>query len=433
MSRNRTVVILLAILAVAFVARFVFAGFVVGWDTPGKGDELEYHVMAQHLARGEGLVGMEGQVTARRAPLYPFLLSLAFRVTGPSEAVARFLQVLMGTLLVFPVFRLGRRYFDETAGLVAAALVAVNPFLVFVSGYALSENLYLLLVFGALVAMPRPSDLTGAMWRPLLAAGLYGLAALTRPTALPLAILCFAVALLLAAGTTRLRLRRTALAAAVFVVLTLPWMVRNAVTVGGWVGLTSYTGMVLFQSNNHKVVDIPHYRGGVAPMPALPRYDEMERMGERERSAFAGTMARQFLRHNWRSIPRMTWWKLKRFWRLQSDTGLSGIRSGWWFSGRSFLGSLAQRFDVGLLYSLLVFPGFAAGLALTRRRWREIAFLYVPPLLHTALAVVFFGSLRMRVPVEPVMALFAAAALLALTRRMARARVQERTPARGRG
>jgi hypothetical protein len=168
-------------------------------------------------------------------------------------------------------------------------------------------------------------------------------------------------------------------------------------------------------------------------MPALPRYGEMMEMGERERNALAGRMARQFLRHNWRSIPRMAWWKLKRFWRLESDTGLSGIRSGWWFSGESLLGSLAQRFDVGLMYSLVIFPGFVAGLALTRRRWRELAFLYAPPLLHTGLAVVFFGSLRMRLPVEPVMALFTAAALMVLTRRAARIRAPGRTPAPDRG
>ena len=197
--------------------------------------------------------------------------------------------------------------------------------------------------------------------------------------------------------------------------LTVPWMIRNATTMGGWVGITSYSGMILLQGNNQKVVDIPHYRGGVAPLAGLPRYDELVRMGELERDAFAGKMARQFLRENWRVIPKLAWWKLQRFWRLQSDTGLSGIRSGWWFSSRSFLGSLASRFDVGFLYSVVVFPLCIAGVVVTRRRWRELALLYAPPILHTGLAIVFFGSIRMRVPVEPVMAIFAAAALVALS------------------
>jgi 4-amino-4-deoxy-L-arabinose transferase-like glycosyltransferase len=371
--------------------------------------------MGQHLADGVGFVGIDGQVTARRAPLYPLLLSVVYRATGPNESAARLLQVLMGALLVFPVFRLGRRYFGETAGLVAAALVALNPFLAFVSGYALSENLYLLLVFGALVAMPRPADLTGPRWRPLLAAGLYALAALTRPTAMALGILCFAAAALLAPGPGGLRLRRLGMAAALFLVLTVPWMIRNAASMGGWVGMTSYSGMILLQGNNHKVIDIPHYRGGVAPLASLPRYNELARMDELERDAFAGQMARQFLRHNWRAIPKMAWWKLQRFWRLQSDTGLSGIRSGWWFSSRSFLGGLASRFDVGFLYSVVVFPLFIAGVVVSRRRWRELVFLYGPPVLHTGLAIVFFGSIRMRVPVEPVMAVFAATALVALS------------------
>ena len=200
MPRQRTLIILFAALAIAFAARFVFAAYVVGWDTPGKGDDAEFHVMGQHLADGVGLVGIDGQPTARRAPMYPLLLSILYRVVGPAESAGRFLQVLMGALLVFPVFRLGRRCFGETVGLVAAALVALNPFLAFVSGYTLSENLYLLLVFGALVAMPRPVDLTGPRWRPLLAAGLYAMAALTRPTAMALGILCFGAAAVLAPG-----------------------------------------------------------------------------------------------------------------------------------------------------------------------------------------------------------------------------------------
>jgi hypothetical protein len=44
----------------------------------------------------------------------------------------------------------------------------------------------------------------------------------------------------------------------------------------------------------------------------------------------------------------------------------------------------------------------------TRRRWRELLFLYGVVVAHTAVALVFFGSIRGRVPVEPVIAIFAA-------------------------
>ncbi len=109
-------------------------------------------------------------------------------------------------------------------------------------------------------------------------------------------------------------------------------------------------------------------------------------------------------------------WKLARFWRLKSDMGLSGIRSGWWFNRNSALGRIAADVDLGLVYALVVIPLFVVGLFVSRRRWRPLALLYGVIVAHTAVAIVFFGSLRGRIPVEPVICVFAAVAMVAATR-----------------
>ena len=101
---------------------------------------------------------------------------------------------------------------------------------------------------------------------------------------------------------------------------------------------------------------------------------------------------------------------------VKSDMGLSGIRSGWWFNNQSRLGKVAAQLDAGMIYAIVAMPLFVVGLWMTRRRWRELMFGYGIVIVHTAVAVVFFGSLRTRIPVEPMICVFAAAALVTLRR-----------------
>ncbi len=152
---------------------------------------------------------------------------------------------------------------------------------------------------------------------------------------------------------------------------------------------------------------------------ALPLFDELSRQDELTRDRMAWDLGRDYLRANWRDVPRVVFWKMVRFWRLKSDMGLSGIRSGWWFNKNSALGRFAANVDVGFVYAIVVIPLFVAGLLLTRQRARELLFVYGVIAVHTAVAAVFFGSLRTRIPIEPVMCVLAAVAGMALVRRVA--------------
>lgn len=413
MTRQRCLT-LVVILSVAFLGRLGFAGLVVGFNTPPKGDEIDYHAIAGNLADGEGFVNATGQHTGRRPPAYPFLLSIFYRIAGPSTALARVIQVLLGTLVVWLTFLTARRFFSESEALVAAALVAVNPFLVFVSGYLLTENLYLILVLLALFLVPKPESVRGSVKIVFAAAVVLGVAALTRPTAVMLGVWMLSVFVLFSGGALRARLTRAVLLAVVFTALILPWCFRNYAVVGGWAGLTTHGGITFLQGNNQRVIDVPHYRGGVAPTAQLPRADELAQLGEYEADKLAWRLGQQFLRENPEQVPRLVAWKLVRLWRLKSDMGMSGIRSGWWFSKDSVLGGLAANFDIGFLYAIVTMPMFLAGLVLTRRRVPELAFLYGIVVAQTAVAVMFFGSLRTRVPAEPVIAVFAAVAVVRL-------------------
>jgi hypothetical protein len=97
---------------------------------------------------------------------------------------------------------------------------------------------------------------------------------------------------------------------------------------------------------------------------------------------------------------------------------MSGVKSGWWFSKDSTLGRLASSLDVGFVYAALVIPLFVVGMLLSLRNWRRYVFLYGLVVIHTAVTLVFHGSIRMRVPIEPVIAIFAAYAFHLLIQRV---------------
>jgi hypothetical protein len=88
------------------------------------------------------------------------------------------------------------------------------------------------------------------------------------------------------------------------------------------------------------------------------------------------------------------------------------------------LGRLASEIDVGLAYAVVVIPAFLLGLIVTARDWRKMLGLYAMIGVHLAAALVFYGSLRARSPIEPVLAIFAACGLawLAVRLRAVRAR-----------
>jgi mannosyltransferase len=96
--------------------------------------------------------------TESTPPLYYVLAWLWEKVFGHGEAGLRSLSALFGTLAVPVAWRAAREWFDSPrAGLVAAALVAVNPFFVWYSQEARSYSLLVLMAALSLLFLARRS------------------------------------------------------------------------------------------------------------------------------------------------------------------------------------------------------------------------------------------------------------------------------------
>lgn len=242
------------VLALLLTAGFTLLAFGLLFLLPRpaiKYDAVEYQLLAESLARGEGFRFHPGdQLTAYRPPLYPALLALAFTVFGNHIDVAYGLQAALHGLTVGLTYVLGRHLLDRFFAVIAAILTGVSVGLTCLVGFVMTETLQtLLVVLGMLVLLrwaqewsPRWAAATGLIW---------GLAILAKGT--NLAVLAVAIAtapLLWSSGLQQTQARRwlsgVGIIAAVMALTILPWTVRNLLLFERPVAVSTNIGIQLY-------------------------------------------------------------------------------------------------------------------------------------------------------------------------------------------
>ena len=241
-------------------------------------DSADYVRHAVSIASGDGYPDSyvaEGP-SAFRPPLYPYLLGAVYAISGDDAGVeaGRVFGAILGALVVLGIYGVGRLAWGRDVGLLAAALAAVFPPLVFAHFALISEPLFIVLELGV-VACALAARRAGGNWKWALAAGvLCGLAALTRSNGI-----LFVIPALIGVWVARPRFSGAALAAPAAVlaglVLTLaPWTIRNAVEFDAFIPTNTQTGFGLSGAFNDEARD---YRGYAATW-VLP--NTTERYGE---------------------------------------------------------------------------------------------------------------------------------------------------------
>jgi hypothetical protein len=182
-----------------------------------------------------------------------------YALFGGLQAV-KWVQVILGALLVPAVGRVGLLAFSPWVGLLAAWMAAFYPELIWFSTHFWSETLFLVLLWWAFerTLWSRRSDRLGVS----VAAGLlWGLAALTRETALY--FIPFAAAWLLFKG--RARPAATLLLSALLTVA--PWTLRNWIVFHAFVPVSTLGAHALWQGNTLLTIDEFYRRTDSVPGP----------------------------------------------------------------------------------------------------------------------------------------------------------------------
>lgn len=189
---------LVAILVVAFLLRL---GFMLQFTPVISGDGCEYIRMGIELRDGKPLTGSFDWPETMYGTLYPVLIAGVSKLGLSAEHAAYLLSLLFGTGLVLAAFLLGRYVYGTRVGYFAAALFAVFPIFIGLSGSVFNETIYLTLwLFGIYWSI---SALDSFRARDFLVAGVFfGLSTLSRPEAF-----AYPVFIILATGLVAL-LRR---------------------------------------------------------------------------------------------------------------------------------------------------------------------------------------------------------------------------------
>jgi len=176
---------LLAILGLALLLRLLYLGQIRRlpfFEFPII-DGAEYLAWANSILSG-GALWREVPI---HGPSYAYFLAALLGSSGGSLAFVVLVQLLLGVLSAFVMFRLGRRLFGKTAGLVAAVIAAAYvPFLYF-EGLILPAGLIVLLnlvVLERIAALPRNPRLREAA----VPGFALGISIVAHPNALPLLV-----------------------------------------------------------------------------------------------------------------------------------------------------------------------------------------------------------------------------------------------------
>ncbi len=364
-----------------------------------------------------GFIG--GEPSAWTQPLYSFFLIPIYWVAGREWWAVGIAQIVVAAATALVVYETGRRFLSPRAGLIAALVATLNPYLVWhdvhVNREILDELLAAVVVYLTLLATERTGRRGLAV--PALLGVALGLAILgnSRLIALPLVIAVF----------VGWRLRRWApalLVVGVCALSLLPWLVRNEVSVGCFTLTTD--ARALWKANNLSTYDVLDRGGWIDDVPNLAGAPPWPELAADLTQAGTPTtvdecaqmrLYRREVLDFWRDHPhekgRLAVQAARMLWDPRS------IRT----EGRAEAGGFVDdaRTWVQPLYTIPLYVLALLGLCVIPRR---IAALFLALLAYNTLAaLVFAGATRYRVPWDFLLALAAGAAVVwLLERRRAR-------------
>lgn len=218
-------------------------------------------------------------------PLYSTLITAFSYLLPDSPLGGQIISIIAGSLLVVPIFYLGRDLFNESIGFVSGLLVAFHPYLARISADVLSDPLYILLFVTA----------TCLGWKALKTKSLLGffltgvftaLAYLTRPEGIGVLLVVGFWILIIERSASSYRRNLTAFVLLVFgfLILASPYLVYLREDTGHWI-LTrkkSMKGLIGIEKRSSDLKNLMNQeakceRRLFQPRPAMSRSKDVEK------------------------------------------------------------------------------------------------------------------------------------------------------------
>ena len=403
----------IALAAVGFIVRLVYI-----WQIRESpffdvlmGDARRYDAWAMEIASGDWI----GQDVFYQAPLYPYFLGSIYAIAGHSLLMVRVCQAVIGTTACVLLALAARRLYSERAGLIAGLGLALYAPAIFSDG--LLQKTVLDLFFVCLVLwiisslVDEPARRSRWFWLGVALGGL----ALTRENALAIvgAILLLPPGRSQSAHPQRL-LHAGALVLGLAVVL-LPVAARNRIVGGEWHLTTSQLGPNLYIGNNPNADGT---YGALREGRGSPEYERQDatdiaeaaagrRLTPGEVSSFWVRQTMEFVRSQPGAWLTLMGTKAALLWNrtefVDTESQASYEDASW------LLRALAPVGHFGVLV-----PFAVLGIIATWSDRSRAGVYYAIAAAYAASVVLFYVSARYRLPLVPLLILFAAAGLASL-------------------
>jgi Tfp pilus assembly protein PilF len=370
-------------------------------------DSSIYDNFARSLAAGERVSGQ----FFWQPVFYPFFLSIVYWFSNGSIIFGKVVQLLLGSLTCLLTYHLGKRVFNQAAGIIAGLTTALYGPLIFFDGELLATGWAALWAVSLILLF-----LTGPSRRSAWFFFVLGICGVLRPTFVPFfiaALIWLAIRVYRGSRSVREVLIRLTVVLLGFLVIAVPVGLKNLRLTGHFGILPSSGGLNLYIGNN------PDY---TQTMVARPGWPWQEIVDLPERNGVSGNMWAQqkfFLR------------KVKNYIVTEPLSFVKGLI----YKTSQFLSSreIPRNVDVYLfgkwsrLLRMLTFKagpfGFPFGILLPLTVLGLVKYfkqLPAPVLLflifYPLSVILVFPSARYRAPMVPVMSVIAAAAVLEVVR-----------------
>lgn len=375
--------ILLTFFLVAFLLRIVAVLNFTGKDTLTVSDEEYYNTIATNLSTYGEFSYDKGISTSGTVPIYPFFLSAVYSISNHNYQLVRLIQAILGSLVCIVIYFISKRLTDKKVALTSGIIASIYPALVNYPKYLLTETLFtFLFALAVLYLLKTKQDVS--VKSAVITGILIGVTSLTRPITVLFPLLVTIWMMTPYSGNLRKRLKNLSIVLAFFLLTLTPWIVRNFIVHNEFV-FTTNLGYTFYGANN------PLAKGSFTDIRKTePSLQELtQQLSETETNKIYLEKGLEFIRSQF----------LLKLFKLSARKLLHLFSP---FCPRGYIisfGIIIPLSIIGIFQSL---------------KYRKILLLYFV-IFHFALGtVIFYGSLRFRVPLLPYLIIFASMGIVHL-------------------
>jgi 4-amino-4-deoxy-L-arabinose transferase-like glycosyltransferase len=382
-------------------------------------DSQVIDLWAKDIASGNFL----GDRAFFRAPFYVYTVALLYRFFGTSPLPVILLQNLLGVATVYLLFIYTRHLFGTRIAVIAAAITACHPTLIFFEGELMITSMEVFFAILCLIVMHRAWQLRTTR-SALVAGAVLGLAAITRPTFL---VIMLVLPIQFLALRSSIPLRQAARTVAIFLLGMLlpiiPVTARNAIVADDFVLISSQGGSNFYVGNGSRADGITVRALG--PITNMGPYQDniwsssvgvaQQQLGRSlKESEVSSYWTDQALSEMAADPGRAIGLMLKKFYYFWHGQEIINDKSVYLCREYSALMSVLLWKQLLNFPSGVLFPLMVVGIWASWHRRKELLQPLSILLLYSLAITLFFVCSRFRQPILPIAIMFAAAGAVRL-------------------